>query len=522
VNATPRLRVRKTPAERAGWDGVKLARPKKRPEKKAIEIEAEKALERRLDKGAMDLARAMLDKETNKLKLYPYQKIVFDKWFNDMDLIVYCLVWGRRAGKTTTLSGIAATELVMRPNTLNIWVTPTYEQGRIPMGCIKHILRAWGELNEKGSTRYNLVCKNGSVMYFRSWQQAENLLGLGPNTIFLDEARLLTAPDFEVVFWPMVLTSKGRIIMASSQSGPRGFFFDTQIAGKEGPKHVDGYLTHEVWSESNPLCDPKRMDMFKRQFGKVFERECHCVPLDLDDEGYLFKQDVLACGMAPAEEKEYKDMPVVLAIDAGGCLGTSGWAVAQGAKLIHSGAEAFGGFERLLEKTEELLDKFNPDAIATDGTSLGGNAFEFMLNMLLKSKGVSIPMFPVNFSAGADDIDKFANWRTEALFSLRDDMLEGRAKYDPEKDKALHVQLQTVRCATDDRNRHKCVSKLSQRDMHTEDTVDAWMIAREGQRRLGSGKRDKQVALDGRAIDRLRRLEMRGMMRAGMKGYIHA
>ena len=504
---------------RVGWNGVvqKVPEPKKAAPSDPIPSAAENEFEARLDKGAMDIARAMLDPVTNKLSLHPYQKEVFDTWFNDLELIVYVLLWGRRAGKTTTLSGIAASELVMRPNTLNIWVTPTYEQGQIPKGCIEHILRAWGQLNERKTTRHNIVCKNGSVMYFRSWLQAENLLGLGPNTIFLDEARLLEAPDFSVVFWPMVLTSKGRIIMASSQSGPRGFFYETQLAGLPGPKKLPGYLTHTVHTESNPLCDEKRMEMFRRQYGKTFERECHCVALDLDEEGYLFKEEILKKGMSKLRPEEYNKEAIVLAIDSSGCLGTTGWMVGQGPQVLNSGAEAFGGFDPLLQKVRELLDEWTPDAVAVDGTSLGGNAFEYMVNNILKEKKLSIPVYPVNFSQGADDMDTFFNWRTEALFALRDAIQDDKFHFDPDDDRAFYVQLQTVRCATDDKNKKKCISKQSQREIHTEDTVDAALIMRDGQRRLGPKKRITKVEVSNRhgyTMSHHRHA-------VAMKGYIH-
>jgi len=487
-----------------GWNGRRLesntrrggkSNAAKRGKNRQLEerrAEARNAETYGIGLGAIKRAQAVIDPETKRLRLYEYQKEFFERWINDRSIIVLCGVWGRGAGKTTTACSAAAFEAVSRDGNQALWITPTYEQGEDAKRTTEYILKQWGAL--KNPMKHAIECSNDSVIEYCSWWQAENLLGKHPDSIYIDEARLLESIDMGMVFWPMVLNRGSRIMMISSAGAEVGFFYEAVQMGKPGPGHRDGFATYEVWSEKNPLCDQQRLDIMRDKWGRLFERECHCVFMQDSEEGYLFDQKTMEAakisegntegGLAEGvrEQDAVVREQVVFGIDSAGCLGGSGWVVMRGNTVAESGLQYFGGFEPLLAFVEAKVREIRPDCIGLDGTSAGGNAFDYMVRDRLKRIGYECPVYPVVFNQAPDNPDSYANFRSERLFMLRDAMLDGEVKIDASKHRELVLQLQSVRMEPDIRGRQKCVSKKNRR---SEDIVDALLIAREAAKLYG-------------------------------------
>lgn len=142
----------------------------------------------------------------------------------------FFLLCSRRLGKSFTLITYAFELCVSRPSTRILYLAPTGKDaadivtdivdGHLLVDCPENLRPAYDRQNKV------YTFKNGSIIRFKgvNGEHAENLRGGASNLIVLDECGSMDDLDYVVgsVCMPMVMTTSGRIILATTPSRSPG------------------------------------------------------------------------------------------------------------------------------------------------------------------------------------------------------------------------------------------------------------------------------------------------------------
>lgn len=187
------------------------------------------------------------------------------------------LNWGRRSGKSTVLTYEAFITLYTIDNALVSYYAPTASDARDII---------WGMLQEtfgKAIVKTNevlleMTIKNKfggtSTLRLAGWEAVKNRdkgRGVENDLVILDECAFYPEflDKFEKVIEPTLLTSKGRLIMAST---PNGFNYFYDLYNKN-INDEDWFVSHAT-SYDNPFNDPEELAKLKKNKDQdVFAQE---------------------------------------------------------------------------------------------------------------------------------------------------------------------------------------------------------------------------------------------------------
>jgi hypothetical protein len=207
-------------------------------------------------------------------------------------------LWGRQTGKSTTDAVLALHQAVLYAGSLVLLLSASLRQSAELFRKVvevfhrlKHPIR---RLDDSSSimTLANgsrIICLPGSESTVRGYS--------APELVILDEGAQCPDALYHAVR-PMLLTSRGKIVLSSSAYAKIGFFWEIYRDRKRLPE----WYINEVTVDQCPNIDQQKLEEDLRAMGRaVFEREYRNVFMPLG--GGIFSSEDIAAMRAAASSQ---------------------------------------------------------------------------------------------------------------------------------------------------------------------------------------------------------------------------
>lgn len=215
------------------------------------------------------------------------------------------LNWGRRSGKTTALAYEVFIELWNNDSSRVAYYAPTHDDAReIAWEMMKEVLKDIIVDTNESLLRITTKNKYGttSKVVLTGWEAVKNRdkgRGVENDLVILDECAFYPAfkEKYEKVIEPTLLTSKGRLIMASTPNGFNHFYDYASLAESSD----DWFFSHctSYDNPANPVKDLDRLkeektdDAFSQEYMADFRKLTGLVYKEFNRERHLFGDDAV-------------------------------------------------------------------------------------------------------------------------------------------------------------------------------------------------------------------------------------
>ena len=186
-------------------------------------------------------------------------------------------VWaaGRQVGKSFTAVQVLLWFALNKPNTESMYVSMTYVQTLKLFKELYRGIKKSGIVQSCSKSEFEIVLKNGSTIYFKSYQNADNSRGYHiSGVLIVDEAAWLKDEDFDGIYRPMLQnhkTAKALII-----SSPRGcnWFYNYYMMGTKGNRYTNkSTKSFKTTYLDNPFCDKAEIEDFRKTMPDLVYRQ---------------------------------------------------------------------------------------------------------------------------------------------------------------------------------------------------------------------------------------------------------
>lgn len=209
------------------------------------------------------------------IKLTEGQKQAYDLLHRD-DIQYLVLRWSRQCGKTI-LCECLLMEYLFKPNTFNVYISPTFQLGRKVYAEIAKMLEPTGIIKKANSSTLTIETTYSSTLQFFSIDGYVGIRGTTCDGIcVLDECAYYPdiLPNGEEpwgnVIMPIVKARKPKVVFISTPRGKRGMFWDAYLKAKEGAK---GYaeLSRTIYEDS--LATESEIEDIKKNVSDIAFRQ---------------------------------------------------------------------------------------------------------------------------------------------------------------------------------------------------------------------------------------------------------
>jgi len=198
---------------------------------------------------------------------------------------------GRRWGKTEAAAIDAATLAFSWPGSIQMVVSPTYDQSRLIFDLVESLMLRSGVtrgITKVVRTPYPRLLYGRSLIMARTADEdGRNLRGHAADRVIVDEAAYIRDKVIQEVIRPMLADRDGRLVMISTPFG-KNHFYRAFLRGAEGgdgryrsftfPSMANPHVSHEYIEE-------QRRELSPRQFAVEYEAQF------LDDQNAVFAWD---------------------------------------------------------------------------------------------------------------------------------------------------------------------------------------------------------------------------------------
>lgn len=188
-------------------------------------------------------------------------------------------VASRRFGKTTAGVLKIISKVVKNAPVIDAtiwWVSPTYGQGRKPFRQLMRALRDAGILLKVRRSEGMLETTTGWLIYFKSADNPDNMLGEGLYLVVIDEFGILQDELWFMVIRPMLSDTHGELFAIGTPRGKRGWGFQLYVKGQD-PLSVDyksfRFTVEDAVFVPRAEIESARADMPDRLFRQEFMSE---------------------------------------------------------------------------------------------------------------------------------------------------------------------------------------------------------------------------------------------------------
>ena len=208
-------------------------------------------------------------------KLYPKQAEIANAIIStpeSPDSVQYHIVnASRQVGKSFMLKQLLLYYSINEVGSKNLFVSMTYQQTNKIYNEIIRAIDKTGIIAKKNGSENSIVLKNGSEIYFRSYQRLDTVRGTSANTLIVDEAAFVKRDEFDEVLRPTLSTIGKRCILFSTPRG-KNYFYEMAIMGQS--KDEPDYHYYYANYRDNPFAKLKEIESAKRKLSdKIFRAE---------------------------------------------------------------------------------------------------------------------------------------------------------------------------------------------------------------------------------------------------------
>ncbi len=198
---------------------------------------------------------------------------------------------GNVSGKTV-LAEIMLIEYLFKPNTYNVYISPTFQLGRKVYTEITKMLDGKGVIKKANASTLTIETIYGSTLQCHSIEAYTSIRGTTVNGILvMDECSYY--PDvlpngeepFSNVIYPIIKARKPKVLCISTPRGKRGFWYSMflkAVAGEKGYKEI----TATIYQDS--LVTEEEINEIKRNISDIAFRQEFLVEF-LDSSLTFFK-----------------------------------------------------------------------------------------------------------------------------------------------------------------------------------------------------------------------------------------
>lgn len=300
---------------------------------------------------------------------------------------------GRRWGKTEAAAIDACATALLRPGSVQMIVSPTYDQSRLIFDTVERLILGspiTRSLAKVVRTPYPRLALGGSLIMARTADEdGRNLRGHSADRVIVDEAAYVRDSVVQEVISPMLADRDGELVMISTPFGKNHFYRAFLRGGRnspsppagegrgEGDKHCVSFC-FPSWENphiSRDYIERQRAELSPRQFAAEYEAQF------LDDQASVFPWDdisaaierhsaVCALHSAPVcvgiDWARYSDYTAVIAVAVD----------ESGLRVVAIDRFNGMGWNRQVERVTGFLREHCVASALTDQTSVGDPLLE--------------------------------------------------------------------------------------------------------------------------------------------------
>lgn len=209
------------------------------------------------------------------ITLTPKQQEAWDNLHSD-DCNVLVAKYSRQCGKTI-LAEVMMIEYLLKPNTFNAYISPSFAQGRKVYQELIQLLDKTGIIKKANASELQITSTSNATLKFFSMESPTAIRG---NTIsgllVLDEAAFFPTvlssgedPWFNVIL-PTIKARKPKVLVISTPNGKQGMFFDLYTKAVAGTK---GYKALSATIYDDQLVTPEEIEELKQGYPPLAWRQ---------------------------------------------------------------------------------------------------------------------------------------------------------------------------------------------------------------------------------------------------------
>jgi len=319
---------------------------------------------------------------------YPRQKEVLDNIIQS-DSLYHIMVNGRQSGKSTTLLGLILYYAINNPKFVVLYIAPTYNQISKIQTQIMDALDPTGVVKSANKASYEIKLINGSTIYFRSGERADNIRGLAVDILLIDESQDIKTSDFQKSILPTITARGKKVVMGGTPKKRGNWFYDYYQMGKseDFPNHTSyNFPSWESPYVSQEFIDEQKKtlpeNIFRAEFGAEF----------VDDDGQVFK-GISSVLINDAWPQRTSGMNVYGGLDIGmredySCLVI----MDEMGRVIHIWRDRHLPYSDIVNKVVDICKKYNVKELLVESNGVG----DVMYEQIKKAYSRAVPLFQTN------------------------------------------------------------------------------------------------------------------------------
>lgn len=182
------------------------------------------------------------------------------------------VAWGRQSGKSTGTNNDILKFAWTRPNSICWFISPTYAQAETQYRRLSGMLYPCrGVIAKNTSNNMRIILTNNSEIQYKSGDAPDNLLGDSLHYAALDEMKLQDKNTWPMYIRPMLTTTNGHAVFAST---PNGFDHFYDLACRAQADTTGKWSFMSAPSTANPLFTQEEFESAKRDMSEdMFAQE---------------------------------------------------------------------------------------------------------------------------------------------------------------------------------------------------------------------------------------------------------
>lgn len=322
---------------------------------------------------------------------YPYQKE-----FLDSDNRRRLWVAGRQVGKSTALAWLALHRFVMHPGSHTLIISPTQRQAKELFDVrLKEVISHWLDdsavMEQVGivyETKEEIEGTNGSRI--KALPSAARIRGFTADTIIVDEAHFIDNEVFVEKLKPMMFTTQGEFILASTPMGRTGYFYSKYGSENWATLQTSTYECPAILDEDiEEMEDEMTKRQFKQEVMGIFGKS----------ENQLIDPELIkACRYTPEDSEsrfpDYQGGNIYLGVDIGRKIDPSTFvSVDDYGNVFHAERKDDYTIPETVNMVRRLHRENGYKKILIDETGIGGGPLDYLKQDMRNVEGM---MFSTN------------------------------------------------------------------------------------------------------------------------------
>lgn len=313
-------------------------------------------------------------------KLYPKQAEIANKIVStaeSSDSVQYHIVnASRQVGKSFMLKQLLLYYAINEPNSKNLFVSMTYQQTNKIYNEIIKAIESSGVIAKKNGSENSIVLKNGSEIYFRSYQRLDTVRGTSANTLIVDEAAFVKRDEFDEILRPTLSTLGKRCILFSTPRG-KNYFYEMAMMGQN--EDEPDYHYYYANYRDNPFAKLKEIESAKRKLSdKIFKAEYEAEFIDGAMSVFSNYRNCIT--------GNWQQGHVVAGIDVGNADDYTVLTIMNGNKVLCIERWRHMPFEEIIKNICNKLKEFKVQTLFCEINGLGSPFYEFLCKEVQKQR----------------------------------------------------------------------------------------------------------------------------------------